>query len=445
VKRERLAGALYDLVTGDEDARVCRDIPESACNDQPGNFLRQLGALVATKIGDELASARLVLPWVLSAVGAPAALAGLLVPIRESLALLPQLFVAAVIRHMPVRKWAWVLGSLGQAACVAGMAAVAVTLDGAAAGWTLVGLVVLFSLARGVCSVAAKDVMGKTVSKTRRGTLTGYASSAAGVATIGVGAWLKGAGGGGGDEFILAGILLLAAGLWVVGAVFFAGLAEQPGATEGGANAGREAIRSLGLLVEDAQLRRFVIARALLVSTALLVPFYATLARQAGDGDLGDLGLLLVAAGAASSVSSAVWGRLSDRSSRRVLQLAAIIAGVLSLGVCAWGLAGAPGPAPGRLAAVAFLAMGIAHAGIRVGRKTYLVDMATADNRATYVAVSNTAIGLVLLAGSVFGLVAQGFGVPATIGILGLLSLAGAAMASRLDEVTAERGGNADG
>jgi hypothetical protein len=68
----------------------------------------------------------------------------------------------------------------------------------------------------------------------------------------------------------------------------------------------------------------------------------------------------------------------------------------------------------------------------------------TAENRATYVAVSNTAIGLVLLAGGVFGLVAQGLGVPATIGLLGLLSLAGAAMASRLDEVTGERGGNAD-
>jgi hypothetical protein len=441
VKRERLAGSLYDLVTGDEDARVCRDIPESACNDQPGNFLRQLGALVATKIGDELASARLVLPWLLSAVGAPAALAGLLVPIRESLALLPQLFVAAVIRGMALRKWAWVLGSLGQAACVAGMAAVAVTLDGAAAGWSTVGLLVVFSLARGVCSVAAKDVMGKTVSKTRRGTLTGYASSAAGVATIAAGAWLNRVDGGAGDEFVLAGILLLAAGLWVAGAVFFAGLKEVPGATGGGGNAGLEAIRSLRLLREDARLRGFVLARALLVSTALLMPFYATLAREETGGGLSDLGLLLVAAGVASSVSSAVWGRLSDRSSRQVLQRAALIGGVLSLGVCAWGLAGAPGPAAGGIAALAFLAMGIAHAGIRVGRKTYLVDMATAENRATYVAVSNTAIGLVLLAGGVFGLVAQGLGVPATIGLLGLLSLAGAAMASRLDEVTRDSGG----
>jgi hypothetical protein len=26
---------LYNRITGDEDARVCKDIPESACDDQP--------------------------------------------------------------------------------------------------------------------------------------------------------------------------------------------------------------------------------------------------------------------------------------------------------------------------------------------------------------------------------------------------------------------------
>ncbi|MEJ2514231.1 MAG: MFS transporter [Gammaproteobacteria bacterium] len=436
MSRRDVATTVYDLVTGEEDARVCRDIPEAACNDQPKNFTRQLASLVCTKIGDELASARLVLPWILASVGAPAGLAGLLVPIREALVLVPQLFVAAAIRHLSVRKWIWVGGSVVQGICVAGMAASALLLEGMIAGWVIVGLLVVASLARGACSVAFKDVMGKTVSKTRRGRLTGYASSAAGVATVGVGLWLKATGGEGADKAILAGILLLAAGLWILASLIFAGLEEQPGATEGGGNAGREAIRSLGLLRDDVQLRRFVLTRALLVSTALLMPFYATLAKQESEGGVGDLGLLLVAAGIASSVSSAVWGRMADQSSRRVMQVAAVIAGILSLVVAAWSLAGSPGPASGLVAAAAFLVMGIAHAGIRVGRKTYLVDMATADTRAAYVAVSNTAIGVILLAGGVFGLVAQLAGVPATIGILGLLALSGAAMASQLDEVT---------
>jgi hypothetical protein len=436
LKTRELAGSFYDLVTGDEDARVCKDIPDSACNDQPENFVLQLGANVCTKIGDELASAKLVLPWLLSAAGAPTFFIGMLVPVRESLSLLPQLFVAAAIRARAIRKWYWIWGSVAQGLCVAAMAAAALFLEGAAAGWTVLGLLVLFSLARGVSSVAAKDVMGKTVSKTRRGTLTGYAAAAAGLVTVFAGAALQLGGGDPDSAARIFGLLLVAAGLWMLGAAMFAGVREQPGATEGGGNAGREALASLSILVTDAPFRRFVITRALLVATALLVPFYAMLAREESGGGIADLGALMVAAGIASTVSSGLWGRMSDRSSRDVLRIAATIAGVLSIAVAAWQMAGAPGLPAGWVVAAAFFVIGVAHAGIRIGRKTYLVDMANAQTRATYVAVSNTAIGVVLLAGGVFGWLADWIGTAETIGVLGLICLAGALGAARLDEVT---------
>jgi predicted MFS family arabinose efflux permease len=234
----------------------------------------------------------------------------------------------------------------------------------------------------------------------------------------------------------VAGLLVIAGGLWLLGAALFAGLREQPGATEGGGNAGREALASLSVLVTDRPFRRFVITRALLVASALLVPFYAALAREEMGGGAGGLGALLVAAGIASTVSSGFWGRMADRSSRNVLRLAAIVAGILSLLVAAWTLAGSPGLPAGMVIVAAFFVIGIAHAGIRIGRKTYLVDMGTAQTRATYVAVSNTAIGVVLLAGGVFGVIAELFGVAVTIGLLGLFCLAGALGATRLDEVT---------
>jgi hypothetical protein len=433
LKRAELTGSLYDFVTGDEDARVCKDIPDAACNDQPENFFLQLGANVCTKLGDELASAKLVLPWLLSAAGAPGFFIGLLVPLRESLSLLPQLFVAAAIRARAIRKWFWVGGSIVQALCVMAMAAVALQLEGAAAGWAVIGLLVVFSLARGFASVSAKDVMGKTVSKTRRGTLTGYATAAAGILTIMAGGWLQFGGGAPGGIAVL---LLVAGGLWLVGAALFAKLREQPGATEGGGNAGREALASLSILVTDVPFRRFVITRALLVATALLVPFYAALAREESAAGLGGLGALLVAAGIASTVSSGFWGRMADRSSRNVLRAAATIAGLLSVGVAGWHIAGAPGLPAELVVVAAFFIIGIAHAGIRIGRKTYLVDMATMETRATYVAVSNTAIGIVLLAGGVFGFIADQVGKAETIGLLGIICLAGAAGAARLDEVT---------
>lgn len=101
----------YDLTTGDEDARVCRDIPAAACNDQPWNFFAYLVANFIGKIANELASAKLILPWLLGSLGALAAFTGFLVPIREAEVLLPQLVVAATIRHLPIRKGVWLAGA----------------------------------------------------------------------------------------------------------------------------------------------------------------------------------------------------------------------------------------------------------------------------------------------------------------------------------------------
>ena len=43
------------------------------------------------------------------------------------------------------------------------------------------------------------------------------------------------------------------------------------------------------------------------------------------------------------------------------------------------------------------------HQGVRLGRTTHVVDMADEDSRAAYTALSNTIIGVVLLAGGIFG------------------------------------------
>ena len=431
---DALARDLYGLLTGDEDARVCKDISDSACNDQPRNFVLQLIAQSATKIADHLADAKLVLPWLLAALGAPLFLVGWLVPIRESLSLLPQLVVAAFIRRVAVRKWFWVAGSLVEAGAVAAMAVVALTLQGWVAGWTVLALLVLFSLARGVCSVSAKDVLGKTVAKTRRGTLSGYASSISGVAALGVGLYALMGAGSAEDSGFFAALLAIAALLWVLGAAIFSRLLEVPGATEGGGNALEVAIDNLRLLVSDRQLRHFLYTRALLVATALVAPFYAALARESTSGDVSVLGVLIVASGLAGILSGPVWGRLSDRSSRLVLAFAGLAAaalGFVTVGVRALDLAGAHSM---YFYAVVLFVLGIAHAGVRIGRKTYLVDMATEETRAAYVAVSNTVIGIVLFAAGGIGAVTFAYGASGAVMVLSAFALAGAACAWRLPE-----------
>lgn len=429
--------SVYDLLTGEEDARVCKDIDDSACREQPRSYLVHLGSLVCTKIGDEIAGAKLTLAWVMASLGAPALLTGLLVPIRESLSLMPQLFVAGAMRRHPVRKWFWVAGSVAQGLAVIGIAGVVASgLQGAGAGWAVIGLLVIFSLSRGVCSVAHKDVLGKTVSKTRRGSVGGYATAVAGLAAVAVGIYLQTSREGGANGTLVF-MLLLAGGLWLLGALVFAGLPEMRGATSGGGNAIDEALKHLGMLRTDRQLREFLLTRVLLLSTALSAPYYVVLAQeQAGEQGLATLGALIIASGIASAISAPFWGRLSDRSSRQVMMVAALIAaatGVVTAGsaILKWTLASSPVALAGAL-----FALNVAHAGVRLGRKTYLVDMATQETRAAYVAVSNTVIGgCLLLVGALVGALAVPLGAAGIVLLLALLALGAAAMAWRLDEV----------
>ena len=424
---------LYGLIANEEDARVCKDIPEEACREVPRNFFLILFSNVLTKLGDLLISPKTVLAWLMSAVGAPALVAWL-VPIRESGSMVPQMVIAAWVRRKAVRKWFWTLGSFGQAVSVAAMAASVWFLEGYAAGGGIVAALVVFSLARGFCSVSMKDVQGKCIPKTRRGRLSGLATTIGGTATgvlTGLLFWDRG------DPSIAfyTTSLLLAATLWVIAGVLFANVEEYAGETGGGGNAINEAFKSLSLLRDDAPFRHFVITRALLLCSALASPYFVVLAQQ--ESDIGwMLGVFLLASSLASSLSASFWGWAADTSSRRVMIRGAAMASSVCLvvGVLALGLG--PGFGGAWFYPVAFFVLSIAHAGVRLGRKTYLVDMAGGNKRTDYTAVSNTVIGVLLLVTGGFTAAISMISDVAVILVLGLMGLAGMLSALRLKEVT---------
>jgi hypothetical protein len=421
--RSGTAEAVFEMLTGDDAGRVCADIPESACREQPRSFLTHVAALGLTKTADGLIDPKLVLSWLMTHLGAPAGLVGLLVPVREAGALLPQLVTAGRLRSLPRRKWAWAAASLAQGLAAIGMALVALTLTGAAAGWTIVGLLAVLAVARSVASVTYKDVLGKTVDRARRGTATGTATSLSAVGVIGFALLLMS--GVFDRPALVVAALALAGGLWILAAALFGTLAEAPGATEGGGNRLGVARESLDTLRSDAQLRRFIATRGLLIATALAPPYMIALDPEASGAALG---ALVLASALASLISAYVWGRLADLSSRQVLSLAAALAcATLALTVLAaargW-IAAAP-----VLAALVFAIM-IAHQGVRLGRSTHLVDMAGKEDRALYTALSNSVIGLLLLAGGGFALVAEAFG-PASV-VAALAAMAGLAILAAL-------------
>jgi hypothetical protein len=425
-------GWLYDQATGDEDARVCKDIPEEACEEQPRNFFAYLAANLLNKIADELVSARLTLPWLFNALGIPATFIGFLVPIREAGVLLPQLLVAAYVRAMAYRKRVWLLGAGLSALTLLLMALVARQLSGVSAGWGLLMLLVLYSLARGLCSVSAKDVLGKTISKTRRGRLMGYTASLAGLGTLAIGVLLQMEVVNRASQEVLLVFLISAAVLWLLALLSFGSIIEPAGATAGGGNAFDVARESLQLVIQDKPFREYLISRLLLMSVALVIPFYVLLIQNTTANAVTTLGLLIIASGLANSLSAPIVGKLADQSSRLVMAGAALLAGLL--GIVTWftdRLVSDP-----YLFFITFFLVSLSHSSVRLGRKVYLVDMASQTNRAQYVALSNTIIGIAMLLAGTVGVVAELLSVESVILILSLVALVSSGYIIRLREVS---------
>jgi MFS family permease len=432
---EKGLGWLYDQATGDEDARVCKDIPDEACEDQPRNFFAYLFANFLNKISDELVSARVTLPWLFNLLGIPATFSGFLVPIREAGVLLPQLFVAAYVRHLARRNIVWLLGASLSAASLFLMALVAWQMQGVLAGWLILGALVIYSLARGLCSVSAKDVLGKTVSKTRRGRLMGYSTALAGVVTFAVGFVLVYEPFNRQSIDLLLMFIVSAAVLWLFAFISFATIREPAGATEGGGNAIAEALRSMKLLRDDKPFRQYVISRTLFLSVALVIPFYVMLVQQQLDAELALLGWLIIANGLASILSAPLIGRFADQNSRNVMSVSAVAAGVV--GVTTWYIVSYSGSQPGLPAYLAiFFLVTLAHGAIRLGRKVYLVDLANAENRAKYVAVSNTLIGLAMFVVGSVGIIADLINIQSVILILSIMALVAGLYTRRLPNVS---------
>ncbi len=150
----------------------------------------------------------------------------------------------------------------------------------------------------------------------------------------------------------------------------------------------------------DRDFRRFVGVRSLLLVSSLAPPFVVALSIASGAGGLSGLGGFILASGVAALIGGRIFGRWADRSSRNVMTFGAAAASAIIVALVV--LVALPVFAGASLAGnlvfvAAYFLLTLTHTGVRVGRKTYVIDMAEGDQRTTYAAVSNTAMGFVLL------------------------------------------------
>ena len=421
------------IVTSEHD---CPELSEQARRHVSGNFLLMLLSRFLSKLADALANPKIVLPWVMETVHAPLYLLGFLVPIRESGSLIPQVLIAGYVRRLTIRKWVWVAGKMVEVGAMTAIALVAWLAEGNVAGWSILLLLILFSLARGFCSVASKDVTGKTIAKNARGQTNGWSASSAGLLTLLLGSGFLLTDGEDLSAGSVAALLGAAVVLWSLAALAFSRLREFPGDAEmAEAHPIKASWQRLALLGRDRPFRHFVITRALLLCSALTAPYYVILAQKAYGTQPQLLGVFILASGAASVLSSPIWGRFSDRSSRLVMMTGAAMTLVLGMVVFI-----VDQVVPQWLASLWFLPgcyflLSIAHQGVRIGRKTYVVNLGKGNQRTDYVAVSNTLIGVILLLLGFTGALTSFIGLSTLILLLSLMGGVGMLMARRLPDV----------
>lgn len=398
----------YDYLTEDSEQRACDTIPDDDCTQVPRNFSLNIFNGTLSKLAEQIISPNLTLAWIMNFLGAPAFLIGMLVPIKNAGSLLPQLAVSGRIRSLQIRKNVWAGAALFQALCMAASGTLLYSLEADYLPWILAGLLLLYSMASGVASVAYKDVSAKTVPRGERGQMLSYRSTFGGLLALVAGGLLVFILKEQADRSVYACMFWFAGLLWLAAALIFYQIKEEKGATKGGRTPFEEIRAGASLIKTDKGFRNFLITRSLMMAIPLLQPFYVLLIKEYDPGlsKLRYVGLLIVLSGLAQVISSPFWGKLADNESRKLMRIASalgILGALYAISLLVFDGFGFDFYAVLPL----FFLNGIAYSGTRLSRKTYLVDYAPKDDRPTYVSVANTFIGIYTLIASSFGLLAE--------------------------------------
>ena len=183
----------------------------------------------------------------------------------------------------------------------------------------------------------------------------------------------------------------------------------------------------------DATFRYYLLARTLLMFSALAAPFYIVEGKT-HYGLLADsLGTFAFASVAAGIVASVGWSLLGDRLglawlTRAVSALSAVPA-LLALAMPL--IAASPiGAANGWL--LVFIAQGAAMTGQQNVNMRGVIELAQPERRALMIGAGNTFCGIVSLAGMLIGVIADTLGAPAAFALAAASTLAVAAFAGLL-------------
>ena len=333
---------------------------------------------------------------------------GLLSSVIASATLLPNAYLAARLEALPRRLPYYRLGALLRTVArlvLAGALLFPLGLSPLATFVVVTCAMLGWGLAAGMANIPFWSVVSDSIPPQWRGRFFGLRNVLSGLLAVACGLWVK---------HMLAAdsgltfprnfgiIALVAVVAEAIGTGAWCLARERPAVHQSRRlSFAKQLLRGPRLLRRDPNYRRLLRANvAYSLAMSCTVPFIVPYALRHMGVAVATLGIFIVARQAAFSGFALVWGRLSDRAgNRRVLVITSSLALLLPLAmlaarwiapdallqVGAWSL-----PAPVVFFAAVFALVGLASGGLEMASGNYLLEVAPARKRSTYLGFSAT-------------------------------------------------------
>lgn len=426
------------------------DVAQSGQLDYRRSFFLGVFNGAAFIFAETLIAADLVLTNFVGKLTTSNFLIGLVVPLRDAGWYLPQLFVSSYLQYrdrmLPIYR---IMAALRSIVWLGLALAVFVVRDPVALLLSFYVLYGVNSLASGVAGLSFMDVVAKTIPGRRRGAFFGarmfFGSLLGLIASVIVDAVLGGT---------LAASYSAAIGLlffisWVaasLGLLAFSSIREPPGEIrEEPSTLGQHVRRAARLPRANRDFRLFLAGRVMLILAYMAAPFYGVYATRELGADDRIIGIFLAARTITFLAANPVWARLSDRRGNRLVVIAAAGFGVLiaTAALTVRPILSAAGVAPtawGYFFVPVFVLWGLYESGVGVGGNALLLDLAPPDDRAIYVGLTNSVLGVTLLSTSLGGVLVDLLGLPSVFGLALACYTAGLLAITRMREPRDEKG-----
>ncbi len=357
-------------------------------------------------VGIAFVSQTTVLPSFVSQLTDSAPLIGLSSTIQTGAWLLPQLIAASYLADKDRKKLYLVVpAAIGRP--IFWLLAMVLFLAGDLAPALILGLfftgLAVFMGTDALAAVAWFDILSKTIPPTRRGRLFGIAQFLSGLLTVGAGVVVNALLGPQGPPFPHNyAVLFFLAGLsFLVSLAAMVLLREPVKPTQNERLSWNAFLPKLLTVLRENHMFSLVTALRLLTGlNGMALPFYVVFATEELHLGTESIGLFLSSQVVGGILAGFAWGYLNERSgSKIVIQCSTMSALASPL------LALLMGPI-GRLAgsstiyvySLIFVAIGALNSSMMTGFINFVLELAPSEERATYIALTNTLCGVLLFA-----------------------------------------------